>query len=200
MNTRMLTVVVVALTLLLLAAAGCSKKKIDAGQGAGSGDSYAASSRTGTEGDLAGGAGAGGSKFGKGDDAARKARLRDRLASDPEFRKAVDDITERIYFDYDSNAVRADAQPVLRKKADLLKRYADVNIVVEGHCDSRGTAEYNLALGERRARSAYEFLIQLGVSPERMSIVSFGSEKPLSPGGTEDAFSKNRRDEFSVDF
>jgi peptidoglycan-associated lipoprotein len=199
MKARIMTVLLVALAALLLASAGCSKKKIDAGQGAGGSDAYAAG-RSGTEGDLAGGQGSGLNKFGKGDDAARKARLRDRLASDPEFRKAVDDITERIYFDYDSNTIRADAQPILRKKADLLKRYNDVNIVVEGHCDSRGTSEYNLALGERRARSAYEYMIQLGVSPERMSIVSFGSEKPLSPGSGEDAYSKNRRDEFTVDF
>lgn len=198
MNNRCVTLAALALAVLLLAVAGCSKKKVDSGAGAAGSDPYAASSRSGSESSL--GTDPSASRLGKGDDAARKARLRDRLANDPEFRKAVDDITERIFFDYDSNAIRADAQAILRKKVDLLKRYPDVNIVVEGHCDARGTEEYNLALGERRARSAYEYLIQLGVSTERMSIVSYGEEKPLDAGSGEEAYAKNRRDEFAVDF
>ena len=73
-------------------------------------------------------------------------------------------------------------------------------MVIEGHCDERGTEEYNLALGERRARSAYEFLILLGVDSERLEIISYGEERPLNPADNETAWAENRRAEFNVYF
>jgi peptidoglycan-associated lipoprotein len=87
---------------------------------------------------------------------------------------------------------------VLSSKADILKRSSGLTLVIEGHCDERGTTEYNLALGERRARVAYDYLVILGVSPDRLSIVSFGEERPADAGHTEEAWSKNRRDEFRI--
>lgn len=107
-------------------------------------------------------------------------------------------IAERIFFDFDSYELKPEARSVLQKKAEVLKANPNLKIVIEGHCDERGTEEYNLALGEKRARAAYEFLILLGVDANRMQIVSYGEEYPLDPGHNETAWAKNRRDEFKI--
>jgi len=106
--------------------------------------------------------------------------------------------SEHVHFDFDKSNLRPDAQEILRKKAAFLRSYADVNILVAGHCDERGSVKYNLALGDRRAQSAKKFLVDLGLSANRMSTVSYGKEKPVDPGHNETAWAKNRRDEFSV--
>ena len=98
-----------------------------------------------------------------------------------------------IYFDFDKYDVRSGDAPILKENAALLKKYLNVKIQIEGHCDERGTIEYNLALGERRANSAKNYLVSLGISPERISIISYGEEKPLNPGHGEEAWAKNRR-------
>lgn len=103
-----------------------------------------------------------------------------------------------IHFDFDSFALRPEARTVLQRKAELLKDNPDVKLLIEGHCDERGTAEYNLALGERRARAAYEFLVLLGVSPNRLQIVSYGKERPLDPASNETAWALNRRAQFKL--
>lgn len=107
-------------------------------------------------------------------------------------------IAERIFFNFDSYELKPEARAVLQKKAEVLKANPNLKIVIEGHCDERGTEEYNLALGEKRARAAYEFLILLGVDANRMQIVSYGEEYPLDPGHNESAWAKNRRDEFKI--
>ncbi|HZV83084.1 MAG TPA: peptidoglycan-associated lipoprotein Pal [Geobacteraceae bacterium] len=105
---------------------------------------------------------------------------------------------EKIYFDFDS----ADLSPAAREKlvADyqLLQKNAALKIRIEGNCDERGADEYNLALGERRARAAARYLTTLGIPPERLSTVSFGEEKPAAAGHDETAWAQNRRDEFVV--
>ncbi len=98
-----------------------------------------------------------------------------------------------IYFDFDRYEVRPEDAPILKENAALLKKYPNVKIQIEGHCDERGTIEYNLALGERRANSTKNYLVSLGISPERVSIISYGEEKPLDPGHNEEAWAKNRR-------
>ena len=103
-----------------------------------------------------------------------------------------------VRFDYDSSALSSAAQATLRDNAKFLMDNPGRPTQVEGHCDERGTNEYNLALGERRARSAYDFLRTLGVKKEQMSTISYGEEIPLDPGHTEDAFAKNRRAHFSM--
>jgi peptidoglycan-associated lipoprotein len=104
-----------------------------------------------------------------------------------------------IYFDFDKSDLSKDARDILNKNAQiLLKSKADVNIKVEGHCDERGSAEYNLALGERRAKSAQQYLLTLGVQPDRLSVISYGKEKPAVQGSDESAWSKNRRAEFTI--
>ncbi|BCS87299.1 peptidoglycan-associated lipoprotein Pal [Pseudodesulfovibrio sediminis] len=103
-----------------------------------------------------------------------------------------------INFAFNSYELNDSARSILALKANILRNYADVDIVIEGHCDERGTEEYNLALGERRARATYEHLVILGVDPQRMKIVSFGEEQPLDPASNETAWAKNRRAEFVV--
>lgn len=103
---------------------------------------------------------------------------------------------ERIYFALDSFALSDDARETLYKNAEImLKKPAD-KYRLEGHCDERGSDEYNLALGENRAKAALNYLVTLGVQPERLSFISYGEEKPLDQGHSEEAWAKNRRVEF----
>jgi len=104
---------------------------------------------------------------------------------------------ETVYFDFDKSDLRQDARNVLNKNADiLLKSKPDAKVQIEGHCDERGSAEYNLALGERRAKSSMQYLITLGVKADRLSIISYGKEKPAVQGNDDAAWAKNRRAEF----
>jgi peptidoglycan-associated lipoprotein len=103
-----------------------------------------------------------------------------------------------IYFDFDSFELKPQSRTILQNKAEMLKKLPELKMRIEGHCDERGTDEYNLALGEKRARVAYEFLILLGVDPQRLQIISYGEEYPADPGHNETAWAQNRRDEFKV--
>ncbi|GAB4284181.1 MAG: peptidoglycan-associated lipoprotein Pal [Deferrisomatales bacterium] len=103
---------------------------------------------------------------------------------------------ERIHFDFDQYVLTPEAREVLARNAQYLMANPGVQIRIEGHCDERGTTEYNLALGERRAKSAFQYLMDLGVDPNRMSVVSYGEEVPLDPGHNEQAWALNRRAEF----
>lgn len=120
--------------------------------------------------------------------------------SKKEFSEAVVELGNMVHFDFDSFEIKEEYRPLLQAKAEILKKFDNVTMVIEGYCDERGTEEYNLALGERRARAAYEFLILLGVGPERLSIVSFGEEDPLDPGHNETAWAKNRRAQFRLTY
>ncbi|MCP4717725.1 MAG: peptidoglycan-associated lipoprotein Pal, partial [Deltaproteobacteria bacterium] len=101
-----------------------------------------------------------------------------------------------ITFDYDDFSLKPSAKETLKTIAEWLLKNTGKQILVEGHCDERGTNEYNLALGERRANSAKKYLVQLGVSPKRIATISYGEERPVAPGNNEDAWAKNRRDHF----
>jgi peptidoglycan-associated lipoprotein len=103
-----------------------------------------------------------------------------------------------IYFDFDSSALSADARSGLKTNADYLKSNSSVAVVIEGNTDERGSAEYNLALGKRRAEAAYKYLVDSGIPAARLSTVSFGEEKPAVEGHNELAWSKNRRDDFKA--
>ena len=105
---------------------------------------------------------------------------------------------EDIHFEFDSILLSAQAQEILRKKAQWLAENPVVSVTIEGHCDNRGTNEYNLALGDRRAYSAKMFLIDLGIDETRLQTLSFGEERPLDPGETEEAWAKNRRAHFVI--
>ena len=103
-----------------------------------------------------------------------------------------------IHFDYDKFFIRDDAKSTLEANAAYLKNWRSVNVLIEGHCDERGTEEYNLALGEKRAKSAYEYLISLGISADRLKIISYGKSQPTDMGHNEIAWQKNRRAQFTV--
>ena len=98
-----------------------------------------------------------------------------------------------IRFDFDKYDIRPGDVALLKENAALLMKYHSVKIQIEGHCDERGTVEYNLALGERRANSTKNYLVSIGISPERISTISYGKEKPSDPGHNEEAWTKNRR-------
>jgi peptidoglycan-associated lipoprotein len=98
-----------------------------------------------------------------------------------------------IHFDFDKYDIRPGDAALLKENAALLNKYPNVKIQMEGHCDERGTVEYNLALGERRANQAKNYLVSLGISSARISTISYGKEKPLDPGHNEGAWAKNRR-------
>jgi peptidoglycan-associated lipoprotein len=106
---------------------------------------------------------------------------------------------EDIRFDYDQYDLKPEALSILAKHASLLKAHPELNILIEGHCDERGTIEYNLALGEKRAGAAKEYLVRFGIAPKRLSIISYGKERPLDRIHTEDAWMKNRRAAFVID-
>jgi peptidoglycan-associated lipoprotein len=103
-----------------------------------------------------------------------------------------------VFFGLDSSEVSTEAQQILQANAEVMKKYKSWVVTVEGHCDERGTAEYNLALGERRAVSARTYLVSLGIPAERVRIVSYGKEFPFDAGHNEAACAKNRRDHFVV--
>jgi peptidoglycan-associated lipoprotein len=104
-----------------------------------------------------------------------------------------------IYFAYDSSELSETALRGLKSNANLFKANPDFGIIIEGHCDERGTIEYNLALGERRASSVRDYLTSLGVGRSRMRIITYGEEKPVDPGHSESAWSKNRRAVFLLE-
>jgi len=103
-----------------------------------------------------------------------------------------------VHFDFDKYDVRPGDTEILKENAALLKRYPKVKIQIEGHCDERGTIEYNLALGERRANSTKKYLLSLGIPADRISTISYGEERPLDPGHNEEAWAKNRRAHFII--
>src|SRR5512136_2206389 len=117
--------------------------------------------------------------------------------------KSVDQINREkplgtIYFDYDRAAVRDDARATLDANASWLKKFRTAQILVEGHCDERGTEEYNLALGEKRAKAAQDYILSLGVASDRIKIISYGKSQPINPGHDEAAWQMNRRAQFLV--
>jgi peptidoglycan-associated lipoprotein len=120
--------------------------------------------------------------------ALREKRLEEKQAS--EFKD--------IYYDFDKFNLKPEARELLRRHADWLLEHSNFDVIIEGHCDERGTNEYNLALGERRAASAMKYLADLGVEKKRLTTISYGEELPLDPGHNEEAWAKNRRAHFVV--
>jgi peptidoglycan-associated lipoprotein len=113
--------------------------------------------------------------------------------------QAIDKLgANRIYFAFDKSDLTDESKGVLTEKAELLKAFPALSMLIEGHCDERGTNEYNMALGERRARSAYDYLVMMGIEPTRLSVISYGEEYPAVPGSNEEAWAKNRRCEFKA--
>ena len=125
----------------------------------------------------------------------------EKLPPEKEVKKAGGELTKifkNIYFDFDKYNLKEDAIKTLKEIGNYLRKHSDVKILIEGHCDERGTREYNLVLGEQRALSARNFLINYGISPKRIYTVSYGEDKPADPRHCEEAWAKNRRCEFKI--
>lgn len=166
--------IVVSLTALaaIMAVAACSDDPQSGGGVAGSGSSMSSSQPRGPVGQRAL------------TDAERLAQAQQ------EFQSTVGD---RVYFSTDSTSIDSEAKQVLDRQAAFLRRYPTISVRVEGHCDERGTREYNLALGDRRAQSAREYLLAQGISANRITTTSYGKERPEAIGSNEAAWAKNRR-------
>ncbi|MCJ8500534.1 peptidoglycan-associated lipoprotein Pal [Desulfatitalea alkaliphila] len=134
-------------------------------------------------------------------EAAERARLEEeRLRAEAAAAQAAKAafVNENVHFDFDSSALTPRAQQVLRAKAEYLRANSALRVVIEGHCDERGTAAYNMALGERRADSAKAFLVNLGIAENRIGTISYGEERPIDPRSNEEAWAKNRRAQFVI--
>jgi peptidoglycan-associated lipoprotein len=112
--------------------------------------------------------------------------------------KEEEDVFKDIHFDFDKYDIRPDAKPILEDIASWLLKNPPTKLSIEGHCDERGTNEYNLALGDRRAKSARDYLVALGIPSNRIEIISYGEEKPLCTEETEECWAKNRRSHFVI--
>jgi peptidoglycan-associated lipoprotein len=112
--------------------------------------------------------------------------------TEPESRVTLTD----AFFDFDEASLRADAKSALENNAKWMQANSGSNVIVEGHCDERGSVEYNLALGERRAKAAKEYLVSYGIAAGRITTISYGKERPFDPGHDENAWSQNRRAHF----
>jgi peptidoglycan-associated lipoprotein len=142
------------------------------------------------------------------DDAARRAKeqadreaaLKAQAAKDAAAKRnaaALADLNiQNIYFDFDKSSIRPDAREILKANTEIFTKNSNAAIVIEGHCDERGTAEYNMALGERRAQEAKKYLVNLGINASRIETISYGEEKPADPGQGEAAWAQNRRAQF----
>jgi peptidoglycan-associated lipoprotein len=125
------------------------------------------------------------------------------VSDDAASSRSIDDLNRNsplkpVFFSVDSADLDETARAVASANADVLKKNSSWVITIEGHCDERGTAEYNLALGERRAIAVKTFLVSLGISPDRVRTISYGKEFPFDPGKTEEAFYRNRRGHFVI--
>lgn len=118
------------------------------------------------------------------------------VSKEPTLQELFDKEVKDAYFDYDKADVRADAREALSATAQFLKSYPQLKVVLEGHCDERGSTEYNLALGDRRAAAAKQFLVSLGISGDRIETVSYGKERPFCSASTEACWQQNRRGHF----
>lgn len=126
--------------------------------------------------------------------------MEDRLQAETAARDTAKTIfvSEHVHFAFDSSVLSDQAQQILNIKADYLRAHSDMTVTVEGHCDDRGTDAYNIALGERRAESVKNFLVDLGIGTNRLNTVSYGEERPLAMGQNEASWAKNRRAQLVI--
>ena len=129
----------------------------------------------------------------------REERLREQAKARRERAELEEFQNEHIYFEFDKSRLLPESKEILRNKAKWLMAHPDVSVIIEGHCDERGTSEYNMALGDRRAQSAKSYLVDLGIGSRRLMTISYGEERPLDPSHNERAWAKNRRDQFVIE-
>jgi peptidoglycan-associated lipoprotein len=130
--------------------------------------------------------------------ALEEARLKDEASKREALAARNKFMNENVHYAFDSSVLDSTAQSILKTKADWMKKNPNAPVIIEGHCDERGTVAYNLALGERRAEAAKAYLVNLGIPAAGMSTISYGKERPVDPGKTEEAYAKNRRAHFVI--
>lgn len=136
---------------------------------------------------------------GSDDEARRRAEEEARRrAAEEEARRARTTLEEMVFFDYDESALRNDSRAILDAKLPILRADPSIRIRIEGHADDRGSTEYNLALGMRRAETVRDYLVGYGIAGDRLSVASYGEERPLVTGSGEQSWARNRRGEFAV--
>lgn len=131
-------------------------------------------------------------------EAARRRAEEERRRAEAERNRVLGVIAERVHFDFDKSDIRTDAEEVLQRKVAVLREYPGVDLRIEGHCDERGSNEYNLALGQRRAEAVRRYLVSYGIDVGRFATISYGEERPAMRASNEDAWAQNRRAEFRV--
>ena len=165
-------------TILVLFVAACATKPKDSADASGSGGNGSDSSVSSEDGTITETAGSGVISGSQED--------------------LIVNVGDRVFFGYDSSDLDSDALELLQDQVAWLKQNSDVSVTIEGHCDERGTREYNLALGEKRAQSVKNYLIGLGINPDRVSTISYGKERPAVVGSNDGAWSQNRRSVTTV--
>ena len=131
-------------------------------------------------------------------DAARNPELPEREVEPVKPVQPEDIKLDNIYFEFDKYDLTSESKTALSQNGRIMMNHSDFNFLIEGHCDERGTEEYNLALGEKRALAARDYLVEFGIARGRISVISYGEEKPVDPRHDEDAWAKNRRAQFVV--
>lgn len=131
-------------------------------------------------------------------EAQRRREEEERRRAEAERNRVLAVIAERVHFDFDKSDIRPDAEQVLQRKVAVLREYPGVELRIEGHCDERGSNEYNLALGQRRAEAVRRYLVSYGIDVGRFATISYGEERPAASASNEDAWEQNRRAEFRV--
>ena len=178
----------VALAAVLLIAAACESTPDDTAATAGDGDATETSSTSSAQSsDSGGGDDAGGS------DDVDVATVDSSGPIPGSQEDLVQNVGDRVFFEYDSAVLTPDGRRTLERQAEWLRLFPEHNVMIEGHCDERGTREYNLALGERRASAARDYLIAFGMDPARVTTTSYGKERPYELGHNEESWSLNRR-------
>lgn len=178
----------VALAAVLLIAAACESTPDDTAATAGDGDATETSSTSSAQSSDSGGGGDAG-----GSDDVDVATVDSSGPIPGSQEDLVQNVGDRVFFEYDSAVLTPDGRRTLERQAEWLRLFPEHNVMIEGHCDERGTREYNLALGERRASAARDYLIAFGMDPARVTTTSYGKERPYALGHNEESWSLNRR-------
>lgn len=194
-NAAVTGIAVLIIFVLFLFMTGCAKKAVSKDEGLMTGEQKASAAQSGTEVKPAP-APAKGPATPTGD--ARELALKQDAAAAAAAQKAEKIVFEDIRFAFDKSVIEPPAREILKKVAAWMLKNKNYKLVIEGHCDERGTVEYNLALGQRRADEAMKYLVDLGVAKSAITTISYGKERPLDPGHNEEAWAKNRRAHFAA--
>jgi peptidoglycan-associated lipoprotein len=190
------SIIFLSLIVFVMAYAGCAEKQIIKSEGTAYTQNESAIKKNGQSG-TAGKSANQNEQNNTVSKSTKQSNSKEQTARAQAVSQTTSDLTD-IHFDFDSYSIRPEDRKILSRHADYLLKNKNIKIVIEGHCDERGTSEYNLALGNRRAQEAKKFLVNSGVTSKRIETISYGMERPLDPAHNEEAWVKNRRDKFVI--